>query len=135
MYSRDARSTSYMSYRVSSACISTCLIPNKLITIFHSLTCLSGLDLKHLIDVLIKDHFEYHIQHQIGDFDITSTGCGRRMDRRKWKETKQQPSMLPGPAVPGSCLVSLQLLWAILWPRTVQSGGVCRRRYTSCREN
>ena len=24
----------------------------------------------------------------------------------KWRETKQQPSMLPGPAVPGCCLVS-----------------------------
>ena len=32
----------------------------------------------------------------------------------KWKETKQQPSMLPGPAVPGCCSVSFHILWAIL---------------------
>ena len=37
-----------------------------------------------------------------------------RMVHRKWKETKQQPSMLPGAAVPGSCLVSFHILWAIL---------------------
>ena len=36
-----------------------------------------------------------------------------------WKETKQQPSMLPSPAVPGCCLVSFHILWAILWPHTV----------------
>ena len=29
------------------------------------------------------------------------------------KETKQQPSMLPGPAVPGCCLISFHFLWAI----------------------
>ena len=40
---------------------------------------------------------------------------------RKLKETKQQPSMLPGPAVPGGCLVSLHILWAILRPHPVQS--------------
>ena len=28
------------------------------------------------------------------------------MAHRKWKESQQQPSMLPGPAVPGSCLAS-----------------------------
>ena len=35
------------------------------------------------------------------------------MTNRKWKEIKQQPSMLPGPAVPGSCLVSFYFWWAI----------------------
>ena len=30
-----------------------------------------------------------------------STACGHRMANRKWKETKQLPSMLPGPAVLG----------------------------------
>ena len=35
------------------------------------------------------------------------------------KETKQQPSMLPGPTVPGSCLVSFHILWAILSTSTV----------------
>ena len=42
------------------------------------------------------------------------------MAHRKWKETKQRPSMLPGPAVPGSCLVSFHILWAILSTSTVQ---------------
>ena len=41
------------------------------------------------------------------------------MADRKWKEGKQQPSMLPGPAVPGCCLVSLYFLWAILCPQAV----------------
>ena len=35
------------------------------------------------------------------------------MAHRKWKESKQQPSMLPGPAVPGCCLISFHFLWAI----------------------
>ena len=43
-----------------------------------------------------------------------------RMAHRKRKETKQQPSMLPGPAVPGSCLVSFHILWAILSTSTVR---------------
>ena len=41
------------------------------------------------------------------------------MAHRKWKETKQLPSLLPGPAVPGSCLVSFHFLWAILCPQAV----------------
>ena len=41
------------------------------------------------------------------------------MADRKWKETKQQPSMLPGPAVPGCSLVSFHFLWAILCPQAV----------------
>ena len=44
------------------------------------------------------------------------------MAHRKWKETKQQPSMLPGPAVPGCSLVSFHFLRAILCPQAV--GGV-----------
>ena len=40
------------------------------------------------------------------------TACRHRMAHRKWEETKQQPSLLPGPAVPGSCLVSFHILWA-----------------------
>ena len=43
-----------------------------------------------------------------------------RMAHRKWKETKQQPSMLPGPAVPGSCLISLHFRWGKLSTRTVE---------------
>ena len=41
------------------------------------------------------------------------TACGHRMAHRKWKETKRQPSLLPGPAVPGCCLVTFHFLWAI----------------------
>ena len=41
------------------------------------------------------------------------------MADRKWKEGKQQPSMLLGPAVPGSSLVSFHFLWAILGPQAV----------------
>ena len=33
-----------------------------------------------------------------------------RMADRKWKEFKQQPSMLPGSAVPWCCLVSFHFL-------------------------
>ena len=42
------------------------------------------------------------------------------MARRKWNETKQQPSLLPGPAVPGCSLVSFHFLWAILCPQAVE---------------
>ena len=42
------------------------------------------------------------------------------MAHRKWKEIKQQLSMLPGPAVPGCCLVSFHFLWAILSTSTVE---------------
>ena len=42
------------------------------------------------------------------------------MSHRKWRETKQQPGMLPGPAVPGCCSVSFHILWAILSTSTVQ---------------
>ena len=48
------------------------------------------------------------------------TACGHRMAHRKWKETKQQPSMLPGPAVPGCSLVSFHFLWAILCPQDLR---------------
>ena len=38
-------------------------------------------------------------------FQLLISACGHRMAHRKWKETKLQPSMLPGPAVPGYSLV------------------------------
>ena len=41
------------------------------------------------------------------------------MAHRKWREINQQPSMLPGTAVPGSCLVSFHILLAILSTSTV----------------
>ena len=43
-----------------------------------------------------------------------------RMAYRRWRETKQLPSMLPGSAVPGCYLVSFHFLWAILSTSTVQ---------------
>ena len=45
------------------------------------------------------------------------------MSHRKQREHKQQPSMLPGPAVPGGCLVSFNFLCYILCSRSV-----CSRR-------
>ena len=50
---------------------------------------------------------------------VLTTVCGHRMADRKWKEGKQQPSMLLGSAVPGSSLVSSYFLWAILCPQAV----------------
>ena len=41
------------------------------------------------------------------------------LPHRKWKEIKQQPSMLSGPAVPGCCLISFHFLWGKLSTRTV----------------
>ena len=38
------------------------------------------------------------------------TECMECMSHRKRRETKQQPSMLPGPAMPGCCLVSFHFL-------------------------
>ena len=52
---------------------------------------------------------------------MLSTACGRRMAHRKWKETKQLPIMLPGPAVPGFSLVSFHFLWANLCPQAVHA--------------
>ena len=46
-----------------------------------------------------------------------TTACGHRMAHRK--EIEQQPTMLPGPAVPGCSLVSFHILWAILCPQAV----------------
>ena len=51
---------------------------------------------------------------------LVSTACRHRMAHRKWKETKQQPSMLPGPAVSGCCSIFFHFLWAILCPQAVQ---------------
>ena len=48
-----------------------------------------------------------------------TTVLGLRMAHMKWTETKQLPNMLPGPAAPGCCLLSFQILWAILSTGTV----------------
>ena len=50
---------------------------------------------------------------------LVSTVFVLRMAHRKWKEIKQQPSLLPGPAVPGCSLVSFHFLWVILCPQAV----------------
>ena len=49
-----------------------------------------------------------------------------RMLSRKWRETKQQPSLLPGPAVPGCCLVFLHFLCYVLC-----SPSICLKRIDS----
>ena len=46
-------------------------------------------------------------------FRLLTTGRMGWMAHRKWKKIKLQPSMLPGPAVPGSCLASFHFRWAI----------------------
>ena len=60
-------------------------------------------------------HTSKHNMHQM------HTACGHRMAHRKWKETKQLPSMLPGPAVPGCCSLYFHFLWAIHPIRPVQA--------------
>ena len=68
-----------------------------------------------------------HIQLEVNIlFTFGTTVLLLRMAHRKWKESKQQPSMLPGPAVPGSCLVSFHILWAILSTSTVHCITTCR---------
>ena len=60
-------------------------------------------------------------------FQVPSTVPVDRMAHRKWKEMKQQPSILPDPAVPGCNLVSFHFLWAILSTGTVQIFGKLAR--------
>ena len=50
------------------------------------------------------------------------TGRMGWMAHRKWKEIRLQPSMLPGPAVPGSCLASFHFRWDIHPIRPVYLG-------------
>ena len=59
---------------------------------------------------------------------MSTTVLVLRMAHRKSKETKQQPSMLSGPAVPGCSLVSFHFLWAILCPQAVQGARALSRR-------
>ena len=55
------------------------------------------------------------------------------MAHRKWKEIKEQPSILPGPAVPGSCLASFHFLWVIhpIRPVVFSSNILTRNRWFS----
>ena len=62
---------------------------------------------------------------------LSSTVLVLRMTHRKWKEIKQQPSMLPDPAVPGYCLFSFHILWAILSTSTVLYDEVARHSKVS----
>ena len=55
---------------------------------------------------------------------LVSTVFVLRIAHRKWKEIKQQPSLLPGPAVPGCRSVSFHILLAILSTSTVLLQGV-----------
>ena len=47
------------------------------------------------------------------NLEYRCTGRMGWMTHRKWKESKQQPSILPGSAVSGCYLVSFHFLWAI----------------------
>ena len=58
------------------------------------------------------------------------TGWMGWMSHRKWKENKQQPSMLPGPPVPGYSLISFYFLWASGRPIIGQTD---YRPYRHCR--
>ena len=70
---------------------------------------------------MLKNHYELGGQTKIYSIKTTlRLVLVFRMAHRKWKESKQQPSMLPGPAVPGCCLVSFHILWAILSTSTVK---------------
>ena len=66
-----------------------------------------------------SDGEEIDVEPDEEDLTFYSTVRVDSLPHRKWKEFKQQPSMLPGPAVPGSCLVSFHFLWAILCPQAV----------------
>ena len=48
--------------------------------------------------------------NQVTCNDSSTTDWMECMSHRKRRETKQQPSMLPGPAVPGCCLVNFHFL-------------------------
>ena len=63
------------------------------------------------------------------------TGRMGWMAHRKWKQIKLQPSMLPGPAVPGSCFASFHFRWAIHPIRPVHKvrGNLCHMRQEGVR--
>ena len=77
----------------------------------------------HKIGIMWTGRYNFQLSRGQGCYNdiIVYTMLVLRMAHRKWKETKQQPSMLPGPAVPGGCLVSLHILWAILSTSTVDT--------------
>ena len=72
---------------------------------------------------LINQHIErsklYLLCHswRLGSFITVRVDS---LPHMKWKKIKQQPSMLPGPAVPGWCWISLHFLWGKLSTPTVQ---------------
>ena len=74
----------------------------------------------HMVTNLTNICFIALLRFQVLYSLLSNTACGHRIAHRKWKETKQQPSMLPGPAVPGCSLVSFHFLLAILCPQAVE---------------
>ena len=60
-----------------------------------------------LLQLATNEHYKHLFDRSRMEL---STACGHRMDHRKWKETKQEPSMWPGPAVPGCSLFSFHFL-------------------------
>ena len=85
----------------------------------------------HQLQLVLSHPSLYELQdqwnkmHQKG---FSSTVLVLRMAHRKRKETKQQPSMLPGPAVLGCCLVYFHILWALLNTSTLHWGPAIRLR-------
>ena len=85
------------------------------VAILHVIACLAA-------DQLYCNHWHTSLgsfQENFSQNLVTSTGRMGWMAHRKWKESKHQPSMLPGPAVPGCCLISFHFLWAIQLIRPV----------------
>ena len=79
---------------------------------------------RHVRTHYVRRDLLLHVRPEKPPDSVSCTACGHRMVQRKWKETKQQPSMLSGAAVPGSCLVSFHILLAILSTSTVQPADI-----------
>ena len=72
----------------------------------------------------LSSHYsEIHNQVQRGTFSWLQVTTVRvdSLPHRKWKKVKQQPSMLPGSAVSGCCLVSFRFLCNINSIHSVQT--------------
>ena len=62
---------------------------------------------------VVMQRLSYSTETVLSNKITRNTGRMGWMAHRKWKKIKQQPSMLPGPTVPGSCLAFFHFLWAI----------------------
>ena len=78
-----------------------------------------------LIGLFVAGHFAWPHWGQDISFAQPCTEWMECMSHRKLKETKQQPSMLPCPAVPGCCLVSFHFMCNIHSIHSVHVHLVC----------